>query len=127
MKKLLFILGLSTIILSACNNEDDYLCNDCDGLFSETLTIFVYEEKAPIDSTTTELCYYIQYYPLVDEENFDAYEAFNYSICGFDDTFLSGYRYELSVKRKKIGKDENSDPIYQYCLVNIIDVTKTSL
>ena len=121
MKKVLLFLTLSVFIFSACETDDD-ICSECNGMFSETITMYIYEEKGPCEDGSSENCLYEQHNLIFIE---DAWEPFNQEICGFD--YVAGYRYELSVKRKKTGKDDDGNIIYQYCLVNIVNAVKVYL
>ncbi len=110
------------MVISACDTNKAEVCTECDGMFSEVVTMFVDSEQKPCSNETSELCFY---YQIGDTINESAWQPFDGDICGF--TFTPGYQYKLSVKRKKIGKDEQGDKIYQYCLVSIIEKNSVGL
>ncbi len=120
MKKILILLFSAVLFFSCEENEE--ICTECNGMFSETLTMYVFEESGPCTFDSLQTCLFVQFDSTFAE---DAWKPFNQDICGFD--YVPGYRYQLSVKRKKIGKDENGDKIYQYCLINIVQVIKKYL
>lgn len=121
MKKILFLLGLSTIFFASCTN-DEKVCSDCAGLFSETIKMYVYEEYVDCEDHPSQQCLWAQ---LDSTFSDSAWIYFNQDICGFD--YEPGFRYELNVERKKIGKDTNCEPLYQYCLVNIVAAVRVYL
>lgn len=121
MKKVVLFLTLSLFIFASCEN-DEQICTECNGVFSETLTMYIYEEKGPCEDGSGENCLYEQHNFVFDE---NAWVPFNQDICGFD--YLAGYRYEISVKRKQTGKDDEGNRIYQYCLINIVSAVKVYL
>jgi len=67
-------------------------------------------------------CLYYQIGDTIDENN---WQVLNQDICGFD--YTPGYRYVLSVKRNKIGTNDDGKKIYEYCLNNVISKTKVYL
>lgn len=104
------------LAFSACSSEDTEECTDCNGIGSEDITMFVNSELTSCSDDSDAKCYYAQINSEIDE---DAWEVWTNEICGFD--FVPGYRYQLSVRRKKVGKDENGEKIYQYCLIYVVD------
>ena len=120
MKKIIAILSV-IFILSACNNDKTEVCTECDGLFSETVTMFVDAELQPCDGAN-QMCFMYQINEEIDE---NAWQIFDGDICGF--TFEAGYRYKLSVKRKKIATNDNGEKVYQYCLLHITEKTSVGL
>ena len=102
MKKIITLFILSSIIFTACTTKDE-VCTSCDGLTAETVSVFV--DGYYTDST--HQYYFAQLGDTINENNWEIWET---NICGFD--FAPGYRYKLSTKRQKIGKDDNGDKLY---------------
>jgi len=121
MKKIFVVLLLVVIFTSACENED-VVCDDCDGLFSDDITMFIDAELVPCEEGSEAQCFYAQINDTIDE---DAWEVWTKEICGFD--FEPAYRYKLSVRRKKIDTDSEGNKIYKYCLIEIEEKIKVYL
>lgn len=121
MKKIILFLTLGLFVFASCNTVDE-VCSDCDGPFSETITMFVYEEYNFSEDAPDGQCLSVQFDSFSDE---DSWENFYPDICGFD--YVPGYRYEISVKREKIGKDDDGKKIYHYCLIKIVSSKKVYL
>jgi len=121
MKKIIYLFIAVIFLFSACDNSDE-ICNECDGVFSEIVTMWVDGEYGPCDTISTDDCFYIQYNSTVVDT---AWVPFNSEICGFE--FEAGYQYNLSLRRIKIGTDTNGDKIYKYCLRDIVQKVKVYL
>lgn len=119
MKKLFLLAGLLSIIIFSCKKDEQ--CTQCDGIFSETVTMQIDNEYAPCDS----LPHHCLYYQIGDTINENNWQILDQDICGFD--FTPGYRYVLSVKRKKIGTNEDGTNAYLYCLERIISSKRVYL
>ncbi len=119
MKKLAFLLGivLSVLIISSCNDKTnkDVVCDQCEGIFSEKLYMWVDNELMPCPNDSTQMCMKVQFGAIPSD---NAWEPFNQDICGFD--YEPGYLYELYVQRKKIGTDGQGKTVYKYCLLHLI-------
>jgi hypothetical protein len=123
MKKLSIIFGIILLALVSCkDNTKTEICDQCDGIFSKTMIMQVDNDYFPCNDGTKDKCIHVQFSSVIDE---NAWQPFKQDICGFD--FVPGYRYELSVKRKKIGTDSNGNPIYKYCLISIDSKTQDYL
>ncbi|MEA3450480.1 MAG: DUF4377 domain-containing protein [Bacteroidota bacterium] len=122
MKKIIIIIFLGISAVSACEEIPENECGTCDGIFSTTITMQIHEELVSCDDGTDNRCNYVQYGNEIDEE---AWEVFPHEICSFD--FKPGYRYTLLVKKQKIGKDDDGNKIYRYCLVSIQNMEKVYL
>ncbi len=121
MKKIFFLLVFGSVLFIGCQDKN-VICDDCNGLFSEDLTMYIYEEKVPCEGDSTRKCYMEQHGGVFSDT---AWTAFDKDICGFD--FVPGYRYKLTIKRKKIGKDNNGNKVYKYCLLRILESKKVYL
>lgn len=121
MKKILYLFIAALFLLVACDSSNE-ICNECDGIFSETINIWVKEEYGPCQTDSTENCNYIQYNTTVVDTAWVLLES---EICGFE--FEAGYQYNLSIRKLKIGTDSNGDKIYKYCLREIVSKVKVYL
>ncbi len=117
MKRLVILVMGILLALAACQSDDQeqqVICNDCEGLFSEKMIMYVDNEMTKCPSNPDDLCIRVQ---------FDTYEGdtawvpFEQDICGFD--YQPGYMYVLEIQRKKIDTDAEGNPIYKYCLLYI--------
>lgn len=122
MKKIILLIVLSMFTIFACNEIPENECGECDGIFATTITMQINEELVSCDDGTENKCNYVQYGNEVVE---DAWEIFPHEICSFK--FQPGYRYTLLVKKQKIGKDDDGNKIYRYCLVSIQNKEKVYL
>jgi len=119
MKNTLFFFSIIALLSTSCNQNSD-TCTDCDGIFSENLTMTIFEEYGT-DADGNQ--------PLLEQHeatfNDTLWTTFSQDICGFN--YVPGFRYKLSVKRKKTGEDENGNKIYNYCLIKIEEAVKVYL
>ncbi len=121
MKKIFAIVIVFILFFSACKKKNE-ICTECDGLNSKKMDMWVDAQYGPCDSTDSlrPHCLMVQFETYSDT----AWQPFNQDICGFD--FTPGIWYHLEVKRKKTG-EVNGQPIYKYCLVQIIETKQKFL
>ena len=121
MKKIFYVLFGIMLLAVSCNDSSDenVICNECEGLFSETLFMWVNNEPITNPDNSDEKCMEVQF---VDYSNYNyvdsLWKPFCDTICGFD--YKEGLIYELKIQRKKIDKDEDGNPIYKYCLLEVL-------
>ncbi len=117
MRRFLLILaGILFLVLSCNENTDEakVICDECQGLFSQRLIMYVDNELTRCPDNPNEFCLRVQF----DEFKGDtAWQAFDQDICGFD--YEPGFMYVLDIQRKKITEDADGNPIYKYCLLYI--------
>ncbi len=121
MKKIFLFLTLASFFLLSCK-EKNVICDECNGISTETYVMYIFEEKVPCPDDPTQKCFMEQH-----ELNFSdsAWTIFNDEICGFE--FKPGFRYKLKIKRKKIGKDDNGNKVYKYCLLDVLEAKRVYL
>ncbi len=121
MKKIFYVLFGIMLLAVSCNDSEDenVICNECSGLFSETLYMWVNNEPTTNPDNPEQKCLNVQF---VDYSNYNyvdsLWEPFCDTICGFN--YQEGLIYELKVQREKIDKDEDGNPIYKYCLLEVL-------
>ncbi len=119
MKRLVFllVLALALTMTMQCSDDEDqpaYVCTECSGLFSEKMDMWVANKLTENPDNPGEYCLKVQ---IGSYESDTSWVPFCQDICGFD--YEAGYQYILAIERKKIGTDDNGDPIYKYCLLYI--------
>ena len=114
MKKIFLISGILVLsfIFWGCS-KDDAVCADCDGMFSDEVTVWINNRYFDCGNGQNN-CIQAQISDTINENN---WQVWTDTICGFD--FEPQYRYQLSVRRKKTGKNEQNEIIYKYCLIKI--------
>ena len=117
MKRYVILFIGILLAFAACKQdkqEQQVICNQCEGLLSKTMTMYVDNEMTKCPSNPNDMCLRVQ---------FDKYEGdtawvpFEQDICGFD--YEPGYMYILEIQRKKEGTDADGNPLYKYCLLHI--------
>ena len=110
-----FVLGV-LFLFSMCQKDDkpQVICDECAGLFSEKMIMYVDNELTSCPSNTNERCLRVQFDKF---EGDTAWIPFEQDICGFD--YEPGFSYVLDIQRKKIDTDAQGEPIYKYCLLYI--------
>ena len=122
MKKIIFLLLAILLFGTFCNKEDedpDIVCDECKGLFSEELTMWVNSELKSCTDQSDERCIMVQFGTILID---DSWEVFENEICGFE--FEEGYLYKLEIQRKK---DKDSENEFIYCLTRIVSMDKVFL
>jgi len=121
MKKLLLIGLLLSLFISACK-KNDQICDECDGIGSKTIDMWVDAQYGPCDQADTikPHCLMVEFETYTDS----LWQPFDQDICGFE--FTPGIWYHLEVKRKKIGEIDGQ-PQYKYCLTKIIETKQKFL
>ena len=143
MKKINLVYVLIFLLtLFACNNDEDVICNECDGRKSEQIYMLVSGEQVYCNDETEEYCIRVKFGEVVTNTEYgynqmtmyqtsesyevtdDEWNIFDNEICGF--TFNPGYEYELKIEKKKYDEPVDGKE-YKYCLLNIISTTRISL
>ena len=124
MRKFAILFIFSILFIQACNDDNDLACHECDGLGSEKLIMWVDSKYGPCNEADTlkPSCMMVQISDTLVE---GAWQPFQQDICGFE--YELGYRYQLSVRRKKIDETDDGQPVYKYCLLDILDKYQTFL
>ena len=117
MRRYIFIFFGILFALGSCKkdeNKPQVICDQCEGLFSQKMIMYVDNEMTKCPSNPSQMCLRVQF----DKYQGDtAWVPFEQDICGFD--YEPGYDYVLEIQRKKIDKDAQGNPIYKYCLLYI--------
>lgn len=115
MKKI-FLISIAIalfLVLFSCSKKEEALCSNCEGLNSEDVRVWV--DNRYFDCGDGKFkCFQAQISDTINENN---WQVWTDTICGF--SFEPQYRYKLSVRRKKVGKDAQNNDIYNYCLIKI--------
>ncbi len=118
MKRIIFALGILTLLFVACKNdtktEQKYVCNECSGIFSERFDMWVANKLTQDPNDPNKMCLKVQMKQYTSDTS---WVPFCDSICGFN--YEAGYQYDLLIERKKIGEDSTGNPKYKYCLLYI--------
>jgi hypothetical protein len=117
MKKIIYLLIFGLLFFASCdddNSDKGYICTECSGLFSEKMDMWVANKLTKNPDNPNEYCLKVQ---IGHYESDTSWVPFCNDICGFD--YEAGYQYVLAIERKKIGTDDDGNPIYKYCLLYI--------
>ncbi len=121
MKRFVFLFMGLLLAFAACKKDEhkpQVICDECEGLFSQKMIMYVDNEMTKCPSNPSDLCMRVQFDKF---EGDTAWVPFEQDICGFD--YQPGYFYTLEIQRKKIGTDANGNPEYKYCLLRIKNMT----